>query len=137
MTSTDERHDTGADPLLAASPIEVEQGICRELLKHGFTADDPVLIDPDLIDAVMTVAGPVLEAKDAEIARLRAAVKTAGSIAEDAVGERLAVLELNARASERVRCAAYLDGIGFTDAAGLLAMRTTGVTVDAGKARQT
>ena len=37
---------TGTDPLLAATPGEVEQGICREFLKRGFTADDPVLIDP-------------------------------------------------------------------------------------------
>ena len=58
---------TGTDPLLAATAGEVEQGICREFLKRGFTADDPVLIDPDLISAVMTVVGPVLEAKDDEI----------------------------------------------------------------------
>lgn len=111
---------TGTDPLLAATPGEVEQGICREFLKHGFTADDPVLIDPDLISAVMTVVAPVLEAKDDEIRRLCRVVKSAGSAAENAVGERLTVVEANARASERKRCADYLNSNGFTDAASLL-----------------
>ena len=43
------------------------------------------------------------------------------------MGERVEVLELNARSSERVRCAAYLDSLGFTEAASLLAMRTVGL----------
>ena len=83
---------TGTDPLLAATPGEVEQGICREFLKHGFTADDPVLIDPVLIAAVMTVVGPVLEAKDEEITHLCRTLKSAASAAENAVGERLRYL---------------------------------------------
>jgi hypothetical protein len=78
---------TGPDPLLAASPAEVEQGICREFLKRGFTADDPVLINPDLISAVMTVVGPVLEAKDAEITR------QCEAITGDAEGESDATAE--------------------------------------------
>ena len=68
----------------------------------------------------MTVVGPVLEAKDDEIRRQRTVIRSAGSAAENAVGERVEVLELNARASERVRCAAWLDRNGFPDAASLL-----------------
>lgn len=135
MTSTDEQART--DPLVTATAGDVERGVRRELLKHGFTADDPVLIDPDLIDAIMTVAGPVLDAKDDEIVRLRAAVRSAASVAGNVLGGRLAVLMENARASERVRCAAYLDSIGFTDAAGVLATRTAGRAVDVSKAGQT
>ena len=118
MTSTDERRDNL--PFLAATAGDVERGVCREFLKHGFTADDPVLIDPVLIDAVMTVVGPVLEAKDAEITHLRRTLRSAASAAENAVGERLTVLEGNTRASERRRCADYLDREGFTEAASLL-----------------
>ena len=131
MTSTDEQ--TGTDPLLTATAGKVEQGIARELLKHGFIADGPDLVDPELIAAVMTVVGPVLEAKDDQITRLHAAVRSAAAVAENAVGERLEVLELNARASERVRCAAHLDSLGFTDAAGRLATRTADRAVDVGK----
>ncbi len=106
---------TGTDPLLAATAGEVEQGICREFLKRGFAEDDP-----DLISAVMTVVGPVLEAKDDEIRRQRTVIRSAGSAAENAVGERVKVLELNARSSERVRCVVYLNRNGFAEAAGLL-----------------
>ena len=124
VTSTDKQ--TGADPFLTATPGDVERGIVRELLKRGFAEDDP-----ELISAVMTVTGPVLEAKDDEITRLRRVLKSAGSAAENAVGKRVEVIELSARASERVRCAAYLDHNGFPDAAGLLAMRAGGPAVDA------
>jgi hypothetical protein len=124
VTSTDEQ--TGTDFLLAATPAEVEQGICREFLKRGFTADDPVLIDPDLISAVMVVVGSVIDAKDAEITRLRAAVRSAASTAENVLGGRLAVLVENARASERRRCANELDSLGFIEAAGVLTNRADG-----------
>lgn len=113
MTSTDDRLST--DPFLTATADEVEQGIRRELLKHGFTSDGPDLIDPDLIDAVMTVTGPVLEAKDKAIAAL------------------LVALEAAVRASERRECVQELDSHGFPDAAGALTARAAGLAVwDAG-----
>lgn len=118
MTSTDERRDT--DPLITATAGDAERGVRRELLKHGFTSDGPDLIDPELIAAIMTVVAPVLEAKNDEIRRQRIVIGSAGAAAEKAVGERLAVLEASARASERVRCAEYLNSNGFTEAASLL-----------------
>ena len=113
MTSTDERQVT--DPLIIATAGDVERGIHRERLKRGFAETDP-----KVIAAVMTVVGPVLEAKDAEITHLRRTLRSAASAAENAVGERLTVLEGNTRASERRRCADYLDREGFTEAASLL-----------------
>ena len=68
----------------------------------------------------MTVVGPVLEAKDAEITHLRRTLRSAASAAENAVGERLTVLEGNTRASEQRRCVDFLDSQGFTEAASLL-----------------
>ena len=113
MTSTDERQVT--DPLITATAGDVERGIHRERLKRGFAETDP-----EVIAAVMTVTGPVLEAKDDEIRRQRTVIQSVGAAVENAVGERVEVLEASARASERVRCAAYLDREGFTDAASLL-----------------
>lgn len=130
MTSTDEHRDT--DPLLTATAGEVEQGIRREIFKHPETC-----AAAEIAEIAMVVVGPVIDAKDDEIRRLRTVIRSAAAAAENAVGERLAVLELNARASERVRCAAYLDSIGFTDAAGVLATRTTGQAVDVSKTGQT
>ncbi len=134
VTSTDERRDNL--PFLAATPAGVEQGIRRELLKHGFITDGPVLIDPELIAAVMTVARPVLEAKDDEITRLRVIAGFAATVAESAAGECVTVLELAARASERVRCAALLDSLGFTEAADALTAHPGARALDARKTGQ-
>ncbi len=131
MTSIDERRDI--NPLLAATAGDVERGIARELFKRGFENG------ADAAYAVMTVAGPVLEAKDdeitrkdEEITRLRAAAGFAATAAESmAAGECVTVLELSARASERVRCAAYLDSTGFTDAADALTAHPGARALDA------
>ncbi len=127
MTSTDDR--LGTDPLLTATAGDVERGIARELFRHGL-ADEA-----NTAYAAMAVVGPVLEAKDAEITRLRAVTEVAAGVTEkNAAGECVTVLEVAARASERVservRCAALLDSLGFTDAADALTSRPAARAAD-------
>jgi hypothetical protein len=58
---------TGEDPsFLSATPDQVERGVAREIRKHL-----PVLDARDTAAIAMVPVRPVLEAKDAEIERLR------------------------------------------------------------------
>lgn len=65
---TPPRQGGGLD-LLSVTPERFRRTLWRTFLRHGITAD----LDT-AVHAAMTVFGPVLEAMDAEILRLREAV---------------------------------------------------------------
>jgi hypothetical protein len=59
-------------PKAAITPVQVRRALRRSFLRYGVPAD----IDT-AVHAAMNIIGPVLEAKDAEITRLREAVRRA------------------------------------------------------------
>ena len=70
-------------PKAAVTPARVRRALWRSFLRYGVAAD----IDT-AVHAAMNVIGPVLEAKDAEITRLRDAVRRAKPRSRSRTGTR-------------------------------------------------
>lgn len=126
MTSTDAQED--APSFLSASPDQVERGVAREILRYL-----PVLNPQDTAAIAMVPVRPVLEAKDAEIERLRAAtaegVRAATTeqfedviraAADEVVQGKLTEIEASVRTDERKRCAAHLRDAQMWAAANMI-----------------
>lgn len=101
---------TADDPsFLSATPDQVERGVAREILRCL-----PVLDPQDTAAIAMVPVRPVLEAKDAEIERLRGELAECVKAAEEVIAEVVAQDvkdrpgERAIRTDERKRCASHL-----------------------------